>query len=96
MTLTRDARHLALPQVGAAGQQRIADGRVLLIGVGGIGYAVGPGEYAPPRPWENLLLPAGLARPTDEAWGDLDGAIDDFITAYLRSQVGVDDAAVAS
>jgi tetratricopeptide (TPR) repeat protein len=36
-----------------------------LLGVGGIGYAVGPGEYAPPRPWENLLLPAGLARPAD-------------------------------
>lgn len=39
MTLTRDARHLALPQVGADGQQRIADGKVLLIGVGGIGCA---------------------------------------------------------
>lgn len=37
--MTRDARHLALPQVGANGQQRIADGRVLLIGVGGIGCA---------------------------------------------------------
>lgn len=39
MTLSRDARHLALPQVGAEGQQRIAAGRVLLIGVGGIGCA---------------------------------------------------------
>jgi adenylyltransferase/sulfurtransferase len=39
MTLSRDARHLALPQVGAEGQQRIAEGRVLLIGVGGIGCA---------------------------------------------------------
>lgn len=39
MTLSRDARHLALPQVGAEGQQRIADGKVLLIGVGGIGCA---------------------------------------------------------
>ena len=37
--MTRDARHLALPQVGANGQQRIADGSVLLIGVGGIGCA---------------------------------------------------------
>jgi len=37
--MTRDARHLALPQVGADGQQRIADGKVLLIGVGGIGCA---------------------------------------------------------
>ena len=37
--MTRDARHLALPQVGADGQQRIANGRVLLIGVGGIGCA---------------------------------------------------------
>jgi Flp pilus assembly protein TadD len=34
-----------------------------LLGVGGIGYAVGPGEYAEPRPWENFLLPVGLPRP---------------------------------
>ena len=34
-----------------------------LLGVGGIGYAVAPGEYAEPRPWENLLLPAGLLQP---------------------------------
>ena len=39
MTLSRDARHLALPQVGAEGQQRIAESKVLLIGVGGIGCA---------------------------------------------------------
>jgi len=38
-TLNRDARHLALPQVGADGQQRIARGTALLIGVGGIGCA---------------------------------------------------------
>jgi len=36
-----------------------------LLGVGGIGYAVAPGEYAPPRPRENFLLPPGLAR-TDQ------------------------------
>ena len=36
-----------------------------LLGVGGLGYAVGPGEYAPPRPWENLLLPEDLAKPRD-------------------------------
>jgi molybdopterin/thiamine biosynthesis adenylyltransferase len=35
----RDARHLALPQVGAAGQERIANSTALLIGVGGIGCA---------------------------------------------------------
>jgi len=33
-----------------------------LLGVGGIGYAVAPGEYAPPRPRENFLLPEGVAR----------------------------------
>lgn len=33
------------------------------LGVGGMGYAIGPGEYATPRPWENLLLPDGLLRP---------------------------------
>jgi len=37
--LNRDARHLALPQVGVRGQQQIAAGTVLLIGAGGIGCA---------------------------------------------------------
>lgn len=36
-TLSRDARHLALPQVGRSGQQKIGAGTVLLIGMGGIG-----------------------------------------------------------
>jgi hypothetical protein len=30
------------------------------LGVGGLGYAVGRGEYAPVRPWENLLLPSSM------------------------------------
>nr|VFJ99477.1 MAG: Tetratricopeptide repeat-containing protein [Candidatus Kentron sp. LFY] len=31
------------------------------LGVGGIGYALGPpGQYGTPRPWENLLLPQGV------------------------------------
>lgn len=38
-TLSRHARHLALEQVGAAGQERIGNGTALLIGVGGIGCA---------------------------------------------------------
>ncbi|MBT8111999.1 MAG: VCBS repeat-containing protein [Gammaproteobacteria bacterium] len=29
------------------------------LGVGGLGYAVGPGEYATPRPRENFLMPDG-------------------------------------
>lgn len=37
--INRDARHIALPQVGERGQRRIADGSALLIGVGGIGCA---------------------------------------------------------
>jgi molybdopterin/thiamine biosynthesis adenylyltransferase len=39
--LSRDARHLALEQVGNDGQQKIAAGTVLLIGAGGIGCAAG-------------------------------------------------------
>ena len=35
----REARHLALQQIGADGQARVAGGRVLLIGVGGVGCA---------------------------------------------------------
>jgi tetratricopeptide (TPR) repeat protein len=34
-----------------------------LLGVGGLGYAIGRGEYATPRPWESFLLPEGLAKP---------------------------------
>ena len=37
--LSRHARHLALGQVGEAGQARIAAGTALLIGIGGIGCA---------------------------------------------------------
>ena len=32
-----------------------------VLGVGGIGYSVGPGEYTTPRPWENIMLPPGIA-----------------------------------
>ena len=28
-----------------------------VLGVGGVGFNVADGEYGPPRPWENLLLP---------------------------------------
>lgn len=36
----RYARHVALPQVGAAGQRRIAAGRILVVGAGGLGSPV--------------------------------------------------------
>ena len=36
-SLSRHARHLALPQVGAEGQERISNSTALLVGVGGIG-----------------------------------------------------------
>ncbi len=36
-----------------------------LLGVGGVGYAIGPGQYAEPRPWEYLLLPEGALAPRD-------------------------------
>ena len=36
-----------------------------LLGVGGIGYMIAPGEYYTPRPWENLVVPEGALRPTD-------------------------------
>lgn len=37
-----------------------------VLGVGGLGFNGGRGEYHPPRPWENLMLPAGLPVATDE------------------------------
>ena len=36
-TLLRYARHLTLPEVGAAGQERLGKARVLLVGAGGLG-----------------------------------------------------------
>jgi molybdopterin/thiamine biosynthesis adenylyltransferase len=46
MGLTREqqeryARQLSLPEIGSAGQERLATSRVLLVGVGGLGSAVG-------------------------------------------------------
>jgi adenylyltransferase/sulfurtransferase len=35
----RDARHMALAQVGAQGQERIAAGKALVVGIGGLGCA---------------------------------------------------------
>ena len=35
--LVRYARHLTLPEVGGAGQERLARARVLLVGAGGLG-----------------------------------------------------------
>lgn len=36
----RHGRHLTLPQIGAAGQQRLADAHVLVVGMGGLGSPV--------------------------------------------------------
>jgi tetratricopeptide (TPR) repeat protein len=36
-----------------------------LLGVGGIGFNIGHGEYPPPDPTENLLLPEAVATPRD-------------------------------
>jgi len=35
--LLRYARHVALPEVGFAGQQKLKSGRVLCVGAGGLG-----------------------------------------------------------
>ena len=40
--LDRYARHIVLPQLGGAGQQRLKAARVAVIGAGGIGAAVIP------------------------------------------------------
>ena len=36
-----------------------------LLAVGGLGYLIGPGEYAPSDPTENFLLPADLMQPKE-------------------------------
>ena len=40
--LDRYARHIVLPQVGGAGQQRLKEARVVVVGAGGIGSALLP------------------------------------------------------
>ena len=37
----RFARHLALPEIGSAGQEKLLAARVLLVGAGGLGSAAG-------------------------------------------------------
>lgn len=37
-----------------------------VLGVGGIGFNLGKGEYGDPRPWENLLLPSELLSVKDQ------------------------------
>nr|WP_282452711.1 CRTAC1 family protein [Lysobacter sp. CAU 1642] len=39
-----------------------------LLGVGGIGFLLAPGQYAPSRPWEYFRLPDGLAVERDGAY----------------------------
>ncbi len=34
-----------------------------VLGVGGLGFLIAPGEYAEPRPWEYFLMPAGSLAP---------------------------------
>ncbi|MCZ6834819.1 MAG: FG-GAP-like repeat-containing protein, partial [Planctomycetota bacterium] len=36
-----------------------------VLGVGGLGFMLAPGEYNRPRPWENLMLPDGLLKARD-------------------------------
>jgi len=39
-----------------------------VLGVGGVGYMVEPGAYAPPRPWEKFLMPSGSLAPRDDCY----------------------------
>lgn len=61
-----------------------------LLGVGGIGYAIGPGEYAQPRPWENVLLPESIAAP------DADGRFSLLLTEPMEEACYLDSAALVA
>src|SRR5690606_27094307 len=39
-----------------------------LLGVGGLGYLLAPGQVAPADPTENLMLPEGLLRSRDDRY----------------------------
>ena len=38
MNTERYARQLVLPQIGKAGQQKLSEARVLIVGLGGLGH----------------------------------------------------------
>lgn len=39
-----------------------------ILGVAGIGFAIGKGVYSTPRNWENFLMPKGIAKPKDGSY----------------------------
>ncbi len=59
------------------------------LGVGGLGYAIGPGEYAPVRPWENLLIPAGALAPRE-------GRLDVTMAEPMEEMTYLDSASLVS
>ncbi|HET6251890.1 MAG TPA: FG-GAP-like repeat-containing protein [Tepidisphaeraceae bacterium] len=59
------------------------------LGGGGIGFATGPNEYAPQRPVENVMLPAGLPR-------EKDGRLVVKIGEPMEEACYLDSAALAS
>ncbi len=54
-----------------------------VLGVGGIGFAIGPNEYAEPRPWEYFLIP-------DDAISEIDGRYQLKITEPMEEAAYVD------
>ena len=56
------------------------------LGVGGIGFMIAPGEYAPSRPWEKVLFPADL-RPVER-----DGAIEILLGEPMEEACYLDAA----
>lgn len=83
--LSRDARHLALKQVGSDGQQRIAAGSVLLIGAGGIGCAAA-----------TYLASSGIGHLTIADFDTVDETNLGRQVLYTKNDVGELKAAVAA
>ena len=83
-SLSRHARHFALDQVGTGGQQRIADGRALLIGVGGIGCAAA-----------SYLVSSGVGRVVISDFDTVDPTNLDRQMLYGPADVGKPKAACA-
>ena len=83
--LDRYARHIVLPEIGGAGQERLRNAHVVLTGLGGIG-----------SPALQYLAGAGIGRLTLIDDGEIEGSNLPRQTIFRTDQLGFRKAAIAA